>query len=696
MQPPDPTLETLAPTPFEAPRQQGLAPPRRLSPKRLAGLLAAVLIGLTAWHLFTAKAILVTFTPQAQSESVSGWLTLPLGERYLVRPGALTLQAVAEGYYPINTRLEILSAADQRFELAFEKLPGHLRLTTGAIPAEVEIDGEPYGTTPLRAADLSAGEHSVLVTAKWYVPLETMIDILGLDQTQDLALALEPAWAEVGFSSQPAGASLFVDAQDLGLLPQTARLLEGPRAITIAKLGYQSHTLDLIIQRGTSIAVPKVTLAPANGEVTIISNPAGALVSANSVYLGVTPLQHSLTPNQAYDFLISKSGFESEKRALRLAPTETITLELTLQPRLGSVELKVTPTQADIRINGVIHNSLQTTVRLPTRSQLIEVSQPGFATITQTITPDADFPQTLTVNLLTLAEAELAKVPKTLETRIGYRMRRILPATIELGAARRDRGGGSNEIQRTITLTQPYYLGATEVTNAQYQLFDASHNPGVLGRTLLTARERPVVGVSWNEAAAFCNWLSDQEGLPRAYEPVGDSYQLITPRTLGYRLPTEAEWSRAGRYADVAAGAQADITGATRFGWGDDLPPPNDFANLADDTATGFAPNIILNFNDRFRGPAPAGHFKANALGLHDLTGNVAEWMNDRFSTARTPTAATDWAGPSEGAVRVIRGSSFLSGSFKTLRWAYRDSGLDGRQDVGFRLAKNAVLSAPE
>ena len=109
-----------------------------------------------------------------------------------------------------------------------------------------------------------------------------------------------------------------------------------------------------------------------------------------------------------------------------------------------------------------------------------------------------------------------------------------------------------------------------------------------------------------------------------------------------------------------------------------------------------FFPNIILNFNDRFRGPAPAGHFKANALGLHDLTGNVAEWMNDRFSTARTPTAATDWAGPSEGAVRVIRGSSFLSGSFKTLRWAYRDSGLDGRQDVGFRLAKNAVLSAPE
>ena len=696
MSPTDSIQETLEPTPFEAPKQQADVKNRRLSPRRLATLVIAALIGITAWHLFTAKAVLITFTPPAQTESVSGWLTLPLGERYLVRPGDLNVQADAKGYFPIDTRLTILSDADQRFALVFEKLPGHLRLTSGEIPAEVEIDGEPYGTTPLTASNLSAGEHLVSISADWYVPLQITVDILGLDQSQDLALDLEPAWGTVSFSSQPAGARLIADGEDLGLLPMTVRLLEGAQSVLISKAGYQSQRLDLTVERGTATTSPEITLVPANGEVTLNSRPAGALVTANGVYLGVTPLQHSLSPNRNYDFLISKSGFEPVARSLRLEPTEAVTVNLTLVPRLGSVTFDIAPKQAKIRINGILKNTKNSMMRLPTTPQTIEISQDGFASITQTITPDADFPKTLSINLPTVAEAALAQIPETLEVKGGYRLQRILPATIELGAARRDRGGRSNEIQRLITITEPYYLGTTEVTNAQYQAFDANHNPGVLGRTLLTAQARPVVGVSWNQAVAFCNWLSDQTGLPRAYASVNGGYELITPRTLGYRLPTEAEWSRAGRYADIAAGAQGAIISRSRFAWGDDLPPPNDFANLADETATGFAPNIIPNFRDRFRGPAPAGHFKANPLGLFDLTGNVAEWMHDRFSTARLPTTATDWTGPSKGAVRVIRGSSFLSGSFSTLRWAYRDSGLEGRQDVGFRLAKSVAVDAVE
>jgi formylglycine-generating enzyme required for sulfatase activity len=76
-------------------------------------------------------------------------------------------------------------------------------------------------------------------------------------------------------------------------------------------------------------------------------------------------------------------------------------------------------------------------------------------------------------------------------------------------------------------------------------------------------------------------------------------------------------------------------------------------------------------------------------LGIFDLAGNVAEWMHDRFGTARSPATAVDWTGPSQGNIYVIRGSSFLSGSFSELRWAHRDSGSEGRQDVGFRLARD-------
>ncbi len=172
----------------------------------------------------------------------------------------------------------------------------------------------------------------------------------------------------------------------------------------------------------------------------------------------------------------------------------------------------------------------------------------------------------------------------------------------------------------------------------------------------------PAISMTQYAANTYCKWLTAKTG----------HY---------YRLPTEAEWVRAGRYADG--------TGPSRFPWGDALPPPESFANLADSAAMGLAPNIIADYTDGFRGPAPVGHFEANALGIFDLSGNVAEWTHDRFSTARSTTVELDWMGPETGEVFVIRGSSFLTGTFSALRWAYRDSGREGRQDLGFRLARD-------
>jgi len=682
------TLETLEPTPFKAPQNPDAKARKLLPAKSSALLVAAVVILFMGWHLFTAKTVLINFSPEAATESVSGALTLAVGGRYLVRPGEIVVTATSPGYYPLIERITVTTDDDQHVNLNFQKLPGKLSIKSQP-EALVEIDDISRGSTPLLVSDLAAGEHTVQLTAPRYLPLKQTILIEGRDITQQIMPVLEPAWANITLTSEPEGALLTVDGEDIGRLPRTAEILEGARVLTVTKQGFEPHSATLLVERGKALTLPKIVLKPANSVVKVRTDPAGALVSINNEYIGPTPLTYSLIPNSAADISISTAGYETVNRRLSLAPAEQQTINIKLAPRLGEVLLEVKPATATVMLDGTILPEGTRELKLPAKPHIFDISLAGFAPETRDITPDPLFPKTLKVGLMTPEMAALNKIPEQLIASNGYRLRRILPAQIQLGADRRDRGGQSNEVVRTVLISRPYYLGVTEVTNGQFEQFDPAHNPGILGRILLTEFDRPVVGVSWQQAAAFCNWLSDKEGLPAAYKRVDNRYKLIEPKTLGYRLPTEAEWSRASRYAGLKNNETGDLNYPTRFPWGDTLPPPAALANLADSAAIGFAPIVVSDYSDGFRGPAPVAHFQANALGLFDLAGNVAEWTNDLFGTERMPATATDWTGPNSGSAYVIRGSSFLTGSFSQLRWAYRDLGVTGRQDLGFRLARD-------
>jgi len=380
---------------------------------------------------------------------------------------------------------------------------------------------------------------------------------------------------------------------------------------------------------------------------------------------------------------VLKAGYGPHREAGTAPARGTVTRELVLEPELGELRLSFAPADATLRIDGTPVADTGPLFQLPARPVTLEVSKPGYVPFKRTVTPRPGFPQALEVSLLTIAEARRAAMKPTLSAPDGQTLQLLKGGTFTMGASRREPGRRANEVLREVTVTRPFYLGTHEVTNAQFQRFDPKHRSGAFEGTTLEEPEYPVVSVRWLDAVRYCNWLSDQEGLPRVYTLEGDEVTGFDPNATGYRLPTEAEWAFAARMD------KGDPP--RRFPWGDSRSPEaNRQGNYADDTVRHLLARTIPGYLDGHLATAPVGTFKANGFGLFDLGGNVAEWINDFYGATEEVLGAKgqDPLGPGRGRYHVIRGSSWMHGQLVDLRLAFRDYGEDGRQDLGFRIAR--------
>jgi formylglycine-generating enzyme required for sulfatase activity len=335
-------------------------------------------------------------------------------------------------------------------------------------------------------------------------------------------------------------------------------------------------------------------------------------------------------------------------------------------------------------VDGASRGPANQTLSLSAAPHVFEVRKSGLEPFRATVTPREGETQLVEFTLRTAAEAKVAAMPGTRTTSLGQALVLVQGGRFTMGSARREPGRRSNETERNVDLKRPFYIARFQVTNAEFRQFKADHLSGIFKDETLDLEKQPVVRVSWQEAAAFCNWLSEREKLPPAYARRGDRLELIEPATTGYRLPSEAEWEFASRFD----GARA----ARKYPWGNDLPVPAKSGNWGDATAIYLTPVTISGYDDGYRVAAPVGSFPANPLGLNDMGGNVFEWTTDRYSiyVVGPDYLSTDPVGPKTGDSYVVRGASWLTGKTPELRLAARDSGTTGRPDLGFRIARYA------
>ena len=112
-----------------------------------------------------------------------------------------------------------------------------------------------------------------------------------------------------------------------------------------------------------------------------------------------------------------------------------------------------------------------------------------------------------------------------------------------MGANRSEPGQRANEIIRQVQLTKPFFITAHHITNSQFKKFNTRDANG----KLLNSDNKPVVNITWIQAALYCNWLSKKENFEPFYKIKDGKLVKINFQSSGYRMPTEAEWSWVSR-----------------------------------------------------------------------------------------------------------------------------------------------------
>jgi formylglycine-generating enzyme required for sulfatase activity len=646
--------------------------------------LAAVVLVAAAvlWFIFTAISVSVHTNPaEADIQVRGGLLAVPLGQRLLLRPGDYQVRAEHPGYRPQELDITVTKEPNQRFELNLEKLPGRLQIET-PVAARISIDGNELGSAP-GEFELAPGKHRVAIAADRYQPFAADVEIAGAGELQSFRPELVPNWAEVSVTSEPAGAQVLVDGEARGATPLSTEVLAGNHPVELRLEGFKPWTTDVQVKAGEPLTLGPIELGLPDGRLALRSEPSGASVSVAGVYRGQTPLELELRPDLAHEVVVSKPGYEAATRQVSLGAGERRSLSVPLAGVFGEVTVRAQPADAQVFVDGEPSGAVNRTLKLVATTHEIAIRKQGFVEYKTTITPRPGVPQVIETSLMTPAQARLASTPTTIRTKADQTLKLMPTGRFTMGSPRREPGRRANEAQRAVQITRLFYISVQEVTNGQFRKFRSSHRSGLVGQHTLDLDSQPVVGVAWEDAVQFCNWLSAQEGLPPAYERKGDTFVAVNPMTKGYRLPTDAEWEWVARHS-----ASGELL---RYPWGDALPVSPGSGNYADANARLLVQNVIPGYDDGFAVTAPVGKFPPNPLGLYDMGGNVAEWVHDYYLVAPTSTEVeVDPMGPSEGTQHVIRGSSWKHSSVTDLRLAARDFGTTARNDVGFRIARNA------
>ena len=508
---------------------------------------------------------------------------------------------------------------------------GALTIATEPRGALVVVD-EIMRRSPARFDGLKAGPHKLRMMLPNHEPITREVD---LEPNAELVLPpfiLERSRSSVDLTCEPAGAAFELWQGDelahRGTFPAHLDSVLTGEYVLVARYNGREKRVPLEVARGEPSTQ---TVLFSSGSLKIESEPPGAEILVNGTSAGVTPLDLSVAEG-THALIARLRRWPEQPRSVEVA-AEKPREERFIFP-FGSVKITSAPGGATILADG------KEIGRTPL---LVENVEPGPVTYELRLAGFQPLPLTAEVQA-----GEQAFLGGRFVKRVGPLPNQ--PWKNSLGM----RFAPVGEVLVSVWLTRVQ----------DYAAFCRANNRGQPVPDFPQDDTHPVVLVNWDDATAFCEWLTKAE---LAAEKLADGQH--------YRLPTDVEWSRAAGMKDEGGASPQDRDGKLKeFGWGKAWPPPAGAGNFSDGTSRRSGTPTIAGYHDGFPQTAPVGAFAPNSLGLHDMSGNVWQWCQEPYRPG------SHWA--------VLRGASWANAAPAELYVSCRNVIDRSERDViyGFRV----------
>ncbi len=584
-----------------------------------------------------------------------------------------SFRIVAKDYKELETTLP-KEKKGISFEVTLKELPAVINLSTKKKLKDTKwfINGEFIKTGENISKEVSPGDYEITIDhplhdkkiiKKTIKKNEKFVESVSLDKLN----------AILNIKTTPAGSEVFINTKKIGLSPLIFKTNGGEHKIKVKKDLYQVIEENILISNKNIINDRNYLLKKIRSSISINALPPdGKLLINNILYDHRKEID--LSSETKYQMLYSKKGYEDYKKTIKLKPNETRKIQFNLKKEFGTVDFISNPV-AEVWINNIMVGTTPLSKKLQTFKQEIEIKRKEYRTQIHKIIPNKISKKIIDVNLIKETTAKLQESKPQLTNPLGINFKLFNPKSeiTKLGSERHERGQRANESVRTVKLSKPFYVSTYEITNLQFSKYSNKNIDS-------SKPNYPVKNVSWLEAAKFCNWLSNEEGLPKFYNIEGEKLKSFNSESNGYRLLTEAEWEWLARKANKKK--------KTYFSWGDSFIIPDNFMNIADESSKNSQKYYVKDYDDNYENIAPVGSFDMEQSGLYDLSGNLSEWTHDYYSVTFKKEILNDPLGKFNGISHVVKGANWSSGTLTKIRPSYRENAINGSDKIGFRIGR--------